>query len=247
MEWKTKIAKSSNDETLIRGYDLLDLIGKINFTEAIYLVLKGELPSEKETKMLNAIFVAAIEHGINPPSTMAARIIASCGTDFNDALAAGLLAIGKNHGGAMEQGAKMLQENINNSTEEIVKQSLSQKKKLSGYGHKLYSVDKRALKLLRIAEELGFKGKYISKALEIERELEKQKGKKLCINIDGVIAAIVSELGFNWNVAQAFFIIPRIVGLSAHVHEEIDSGTSYRRLEENESQYVGENKRNLLK
>lgn len=245
MEWKTAIGKSSKESTLIRGYDILDLIGKITFTEAIYLVLKGNLPNKKEIKMLDTLFVSSIEHGINPPSTMVARIIASCGTDFNDALAAGLLAIGKNHGGAVEQSARILQEDFSKSAHLIVKETRENKKKLSGYGHRIYSIDPRAQKILSIAKELGFYGKYIKKALEIESELEKQTGRKICLNIDGVIAAVISEMGFDWKVSQAFFIIPRIAGISAHVHEELSQNNIYRRLSEEETEYTGPDKKKI--
>ncbi|MDO8564249.1 MAG: citryl-CoA lyase [Nanoarchaeota archaeon] len=245
MEWKTEIAKSSKEETLIRGYNILEMIDKLTFTEAIYLVLKGVLPTKKETRMLDSIFVSSIEHGINPPSTMVARIIASCGTDFNDSLAAGLLAIGKNHGGAVEQSARILQEDINKPSSEIVREARVQKKKISGYGHRIYAIDPRAQKILSIAKELGFYGKYVKKALEIEAELEKQTGKKIYLNIDGAVATVISEMGFDWRVAQAFFIIPRIVGLSAHVHEELLQNNSYRRLDEEETLYLGKSNKKL--
>lgn len=244
MEWKTRISKSSEKETLIRGYPLVDLIGKYTFTEATFLVLKGELPNECEREMLDAIFVASIEHGINPPSAMGARIIASCGGDFNDALAAGLLAIAQHHGGAVERSALLLQ-NGTSFAEETVRKACATKKKLPGYGHKIYTADPRAQRLLELAKKLGFHGKHVEQALAIEAELEKQCRKKICLNIDGAVAAIISDMGFSWKMAQAFFIIPRIVGLSAHVHEEQQMSTTYRRLEEEDVRYEGPPRREV--
>lgn len=244
MEWKTSIAKSSKEETLIRGYDIIKVMENHTFTEAIYLVLKGELPSAKEKEMLDALFVASIEHGISPPSTLAARVVASCGSDFNSALAAGILAIGEFHGGAMEKSARVLQED-HQTAKEIVAHVRATGEKLAGYGHKLYTIDPRARKLIQKAQQLGFCGKYVEKALEMENELEKQSGKKICLNIDGAIAAVISEIGFSWKMAQAFFIIPRIAGLSAHVYEEMSESTTYRRLDEKDSIYTGKERREL--
>ncbi|HLC31399.1 MAG TPA: citryl-CoA lyase [Candidatus Nanoarchaeia archaeon] len=245
MEWKTKIGLSTAKETLVRGYDLVDLIGRLTFTEAIYLVLRGELPGAKEVEMLNALFVASIEHGIFPPSTTVARIVASCGADFNDSLAAGVLAISTHHGGAVQQSAMMLQEQLSLSAEEIVKTARTEKRKLSGYGHKIYTTDPRTIKLFSIAERLGFGGIYVKKSLDIEKELEKQIGKKLCLNIDGAIATIISELGFSWKLSPSFFILPRIVGISAHIYEELSQANTYRRLDETGVIYEGEVKRKL--
>ncbi len=245
MEWKTNISKSSEEETLIRGYPLVDLIGRYTFTETIYLILKGELPRERHTKMLDAIFAASIDHGVNPPSAMAARIIASCGSDFNDALSAGLLAIGQHHGGAVERSARILQEQEEVPAAEIVRSIRAAKQRLPGYGHKIYTVDPRAEKLISIAKELGFSGRYVEKAREIEDELGRQTGKRLCLNVDGTIAAIISELGFSWKMAQAFFIIPRIAGLSAHVAEEMQQSTTYRRLETDSVNYTGPERRDV--
>ena len=76
-KWRTAISFHDGYEAYVRGYKLRDLIGKLTFTEAIYLVLKGELPTEKEAKMLEAIFVSIIEHSIAPPSIIAARAVIS--------------------------------------------------------------------------------------------------------------------------------------------------------------------------
>src|SRR3989344_162091 len=111
-KWTTNISGEVSGETIIRGYKLTDLVSKVNFTQAIFLVLKGKLPSEAEEKMLNGLLVASVDHGLGAPSTTAARISASVGNHLHTALAAGLLSTGKLHGGAVEKAAKILQENI---------------------------------------------------------------------------------------------------------------------------------------
>ena len=75
------------------------------------MILKGKLPNEKEVKMLDAIFVSSIDHGMGPPSILSARTAASAGNSLNAAVAAGILSIGDHHGGAIENSAKLFQEN----------------------------------------------------------------------------------------------------------------------------------------
>ncbi len=83
-------------------------MGKISFSQAIYLVLKGELPSPEVGRLLDAIFVSSVDHGAGPPSVLAARTVASTGAELNAAVAAGVLAINRFHGGAIEEGDEAL-------------------------------------------------------------------------------------------------------------------------------------------
>lgn len=240
-EWTTKISGEVDGETVIRGYQLTDLISSLNFTQALFLVLKGELPTETEEKMINAILVASIDHGIGAPSTTAARISASVGNDLHTALAAGILSTGKFHGGAVEGAAKVFQNNIDSkNAKEVVALFEEKGKRIPGFGHKLYEVDPRTEALIKLAKKVSFPTKFIDYALEIQKELENKKGKKLPLNIDGIAAAVISEMGFPYQVANAFFLIPRVVGLSAHIAEEQSEEKPVRRLDEDEIEYLGE-------
>src|SRR3989344_7657961 len=230
-KWKTEIAHSSEEETLVRGYVLEELISKLTFTEMIYLILKGETPTKKETRIMDAMLVAAAEHGIAAPSAVSARMVASGGNTFNSAVAAGILSFGEFHGGAIEGCAKLMQENISKKPSELVAEMKSKKQRIPGFGHKIYTTDPRTVELLKIAKAENISGKYVEFGLELEKELEKSSGKKLCINIDGALAILLSELGFEWKMANGFFVIARTPGLVAHVHEEMTKEKPFRRLE----------------
>ncbi len=247
-KWRTAISFHKGHEAYVRGYKLEDLIGNLTFTEAIYLVLKGELPNEKETKMLDAIFTSIVEHSIAPPSVIAARAVASGGNPMNVAVGAGVLAFGEAHGGALEGAMKFLQDNVDRDPEEVVKEYLENKKRIPGYGHRYYKeYDPRTRKLMELAKEIGFYGKYCRFAEEVEKAIEKLKGKKLVLNIDGAIAAITSEMGFDWRLGKGFFIIGRIPGLVAHVYEELtmEKPFSKRLDEDKEVEYLGPQPREL--
>ena len=106
-KWRTAISFHRGHEAYVRGYKLEDFIGNLTFTEAIYLVLKGELPTEREAKMLDAIFVSVVEHSIAPPSVIAARAVTSGVNPMNVGVGAGVLAFGEAHGGALEGALKL--------------------------------------------------------------------------------------------------------------------------------------------
>lgn len=249
--WRTSITDATDERTIIRGYALTDLIGNLSFSQTIYLLLKGELPEEKHATMLDAMLVAMIDHGIASPSATDARIAASCGAPFNAAVASGVLCMSEHHGGAIEQGARLFQEELRRTTSvpeasrTIVQQAMEKKQRLPGYGHKVYTDDPRTARLFVLAKQLGVSGKHGELALAVEKELERAKGRKLCLNIDGAIAAIISDMGFDWRLGKAFFIIARVAGLCAHVHEEQTREKPYRRLPEEVCAYDGPTERKL--
>lgn len=234
-----------NGDPMIRGYNLIELIEKLNFTQAIFLVLRGELPQEKEEKLFNAVLVSSIDHGVEAPSTTVARISASAGVPSSTAIANGIASIGESHGGAAEACAKLLQENVDRTASEIVAEYTGKKKRIPGFGHKIYEVDPRTQALLTIAHALGFHGKFVTLALEIQKELESSSGKKLPLNIDGAIATLMSELGFDWRLGKSLFIISRVAGIAAHVQEEQVNNKPVKRISEEDVNYSGPKKRSL--
>ena len=93
--WKTSLTNIEPNKITVRGYPIDKLMGNVSFSQAIYLMLKGELPSENVGKMMDAMFVSSIDHGVTPPSTLSALTVASTGAAFNAALATGILSINK--------------------------------------------------------------------------------------------------------------------------------------------------------
>ncbi len=255
MEWKTKITKVEPNHLVTRGYRQEDLIGNIPFAHVVYLLLKGELPSKNHGRMIDAIITACIDHGVTPPSSIAARVVASGGVPLPTAVAAGILAIGDAHGGAIEKGAKFLQEGITRMEEEdktieeiakiLVKEARERRERILGFGHRVHTSDPRTKKLFTLAEELGIAGEHVELSKAIEEELEASTGRKLPINVDGAIAAIISDMGFDWRLGKAFFLIGRVVGLVAHVYEEQTMFKPMRKLVEIPATYDGVEERKL--
>jgi len=255
MKWTTKITKVEPNHLVTRGYRQEDLIGNIPFSHVVYLLLKGELPTKEQGKMIDAILTACIDHGVTPPTAMASRVVASGGVPLPTAVAAGVLSIGDAHGGAIEKGAKFLQEGISRMKNEgksidemakiLVSESREQKKRILGFGHRVHTSDPRTKRLFSLANELGVAGEHLALSSAIEKELELQTGNKLPINVDGAIAAISSDMGFDWRLGKAFFLLGRVAGLTAHVYEEQTEQKPMRKMFTVESEYDGPEERDL--
>ena len=87
--WQSSLTEIAPNKILIRGYPLDEMMGRLGFAEAVYLLLMGELPTPAIGRMLNAVLVSSIDHGVTPPSTLAARNVATSGAPLKDCVAAG--------------------------------------------------------------------------------------------------------------------------------------------------------------
>ena len=230
MKWRTRITKVEPNHLVTKGYRQEELIGNIPYPHVVYLLLKGELPSKEHGRMMDAILTASIDHGVTPPSALAARTVASGGVPLPTAVAAGVLAIGDAHGGAIEKGAKLLQEGVTRMNQEkksiqhiattLVKEAKEQHARILGFGHRVHTSDPRTKRLFALAEELHIAGDHVALSKALEKELEKAHGRKLPINVDGAIAALISDMEFDWRLGKAFFLLGRVAGLTAQVYEE---------------------------
>jgi len=249
MKWTTKITKVEPNHLVTKGYRQEDLIGNIPFPHVVYLLFKGELPSKEHGAMMDAILTACIDHGVTPPSSMASRVVASGGVPLPTAVAAGILSIGDAHGGAIEKGAKFLQEGLFRMKDEektidemakiLVKEAKEQHRRILGFGHRVHTSDPRTKRLFLLAEELKISGDNINLSKAIEVELENSTGKKLPINVDGAIAAIISDMGFDWRLGKGFFLLGRVAGLTAQVYEEQTEQKPMRKMFSVECEYDG--------
>src|SRR3990170_7598896 len=236
--YRTSITTHQDGRVYVWGHDLLKLAGERSFTAAIYLILKGEMPDKTSEKMLDSMLTIAIDHGVEPSSVVAARNVYSGGSPVQAAVAAGILAFGEYHGGAIEVTMENFKKYQPLGAKKLVEDFVKAGVRVSGFGHRLYTVDPRTKRLLELAKEFGFWGKYVKFAVDLESELSK-RSKPLPLNIDGVFAALLLEMGFNPKVGKGVFIIARTPGLVAHVVEEALREKPARRLSEKDVEYDG--------
>jgi citrate synthase len=255
LHWKTSVTEVKPNSISVRGYPVDELMGKITFSQAIYLVLKGEMPSVEVGKLIDAIFVSSVDHGASPPSVLTARTVMSTGAELNSAVAAGVLAISRYHGGAIEEGMKLFLEiarrmdakglDEEDAVREVLLEMKERKQRASGFGHRLHTQDPRTVKLFNLAGELRLAGRHIRIALAVEKILAKQMVRPLPINVDGAIAAVLCDLDIPPEIGNAFFIIARVPGLVAHVHEEKNRMKTMRKIHPEDYEYDGPKKRKV--
>lgn len=253
--WNTKITKVEPNKLTVRGYRLDELMGNVTFSQVIFLMIKGELPDTRTARMLDAILVASIDHGVTPPSCIAARTVASVGSPLNAALAGGILAISKHHGGAIEDSMRLLLGAVarkrdaglaeREAAEAVVRESRESRRRLPGFGHRIHTNDPRTLRLSRIASELGVAGEYVAMANALADAIEKASGKRLPINVDGMVAALLCELDVIPELANAFFIMARVPGLVAHIYEEQTTMKPMRHIDTKKHVYDGPDERKV--
>src|SRR5262245_31349977 len=107
-EWRTALTYIEPNKILVRGYPLDELMGRLTFGEAIYLLLVGEIPTPGMGRLMEALLVSFIDHGATPPSTLAARNTATTGAPMRACVAAGVLGFGRYHGGDIESCMQFL-------------------------------------------------------------------------------------------------------------------------------------------
>ncbi len=250
-EWKSAITDIGPGKIRVRGYHITDIMDKLSFAETVFLILKGELPTKAEAEMMRAILVASIDHGCSPPSVLGTRNVVSGGNPLNAAVAGGVLVIGDSHGGAIENSAKIMQEwakkdgDVETLASEMVDWLKEKKIRMPGFGHRLHNVDPRTLKLFEIAGKCGFSGRHIELCKAVEKALENKLGRKLPINVDGAIAAVISDMNFDWRLGKGFFIISRVPGLISHAYEEMTREKPMRQLGNRNFTYDGPGEREI--
>jgi citrate synthase len=251
--WKTSISRVEPNKIIVRGYDLMDLVGRFSYAQLTYLLWRGELPSPEHSRMMDALLAICLEHSLNAPSVDAARFVASSGVPLQAAVSAGIAAVGDWHGGAIEQAAKMLQQavvrikgkpsSMTEIAQEILQEHRDQKHKIPGFGHPTHTQDPRTKKLLEVAESTRLRGPHVELALTLESLTEKFFSKHLSLNVDGCVAAIISDMGFDWRLGKGFFIVSRTPGLIAHAYEQMYNDRPYKAPEWSEIVYTGPSER----
>jgi citrate synthase len=237
--WRTSIIDMKPGVIRYRGYPIQELIGNVSFAQMIWLMTRGELPTEGQGHLLDAALMSAVDHGPQAPSIAIARMAATCGVGLNNAMASAVNVLGDVHGGAGEQAVEMYESiaarvDAGSAPVEAVRAGVDEAinkygKFISGFGHRFHPIDPRAPRLLELidvaAKEGHVDGRFAAIARGVEDELAARKnGKRIPMNIDGATAVIYAELGFPAPLARGLFCLSRSVGILAHAWEQTGQG-----------------------
>src|SRR5438067_7082409 len=118
--WNTAVTRIEPNRVAVRGYDIGQMMGRISFGAAVYLILTGELPTPAVGRLMDAILVSSTHHGAAPASALAARTTASTGASLSASVAAGIMSINRHHGGAIEDCARQLKVIVDRATRESI-------------------------------------------------------------------------------------------------------------------------------
>ena len=229
--WRTAIVDAGPDHIRVRGHDVLELMRGATFTDLIVLLHHERLPTAGERRLFDAIMIGSADHGPGAPSCAAARLAASGNRQSpSAAIAAGVLTIGDEHGGAGQACMELIASSLDRASREavalpeaarrIVGEARSAGTRLRGFGHRVHAaIDPRVAVLFGLAEESGLAKDGIRVARALEEAIREQI-KPIPLNIDGALAAILVDLGFPPMMGKLLFIVARVAGLSAEVLEE---------------------------
>lgn len=251
IDWETSISYVTDGSVYIRGYELGELIGTINFASATYLQIKGELPTPGQGKMMDAILCSILDYSLGKPGTVAARYNVSGNPSMTAGLATAVLGAGVNtlapeqtgqfildtfadflkSEGSMDERAKNLADNMK-----------SRKIRMPGVGHpKFKGVDPRAQKLKQIAIEHGVWGQRCQWYELVHAAYTAAIGKPdLPINDVGMISVILTEMDFSPDEMTGLAILSTIPGVVAHVSEELRSGKRIRAVRDENAKFCTE-------
>ncbi|MGH9313992.1 MAG: citryl-CoA lyase [Vicinamibacterales bacterium] len=168
--WRTALTAIEPNKILVRGYPLDEMMGRLSFGEAIYLLLQGELPTPAIGRLMEALLVSFIDHGATPPSTLASRNTATTGAPLRACVAAGVLGFGRYFGGDITACMQLLDEGlalcrsgkpIRDAAAQVLEPYLTSGETPPGFGHRFHSRDPRATRLFQMAMELELDGEHI--------------------------------------------------------------------------------------
>jgi len=223
---------STRDAIYIRERSLVDdLMGHVDFTTMMIFQITGRMPSAQERSVVDAVLVALMEHGLTP-SSISARLIYSSSPDaMQGAVAAGLLGSGSVFLGAMEDLARILQDGVrqveaggidaDGYCRAIITHAQESQERVPGFGHHIHRPDDpRTPRLLAIAAQQGVAGQHVQLLERLSKTMDAIKGKHVTVNVTGAVAAVLSDLGYPWQIMRGFSLVARAAGLVGHIQEE---------------------------
>ncbi len=222
-----------------KGKKVVESERSLSHAANFLLLLNGTKPSETAERALDIALILHADHELNA-STFAARVTAATLSDMHSAVTSAIGTLkGPLHGGANEAVFHILQAIDKAGVEPVdfVKGMLAEKKKVPGFGHRVYHTeDPRATHLRKMSSDLG-KSNGQSKWFDMSHKIEEfvKVEKKLNANVDFYSASTYHILGIDVDLFTPVFAVSRISGWAAHVIEQLDDN----RLIRPRADYIG--------
>jgi citrate synthase len=222
-----------------KGKNVVEPDKSLSHSANFLLQLNGTKPSSTAERALDIALILHADHELNA-STFAARVTAATLSDMHSAITSAIGALkGPLHGGANEAVFQILQGIDRSKADPIVyvKGMLAEKKKVPGFGHRVYHTeDPRATHLRKMSHDLGESSgqrQWYDMSEKIEHFVKAEK--KLNANVDFYSASTYHTLGIDLDLFTPIFAVSRISGWTAHVIEQLDDN----RLIRPRAEYMG--------
>ncbi len=233
--WTTHISRAESGRIWVRGYPVEELIENLSYVESAFLILRGELPDERETALFDLVLRSGMDQQFISAAACAARYTASAFPDSPvPALASGMLASGSVTGSPQEP-AEMLIEAVSWKLDEpdaaarAVELWLERHGVVPGLGHPIHKgAEPRAVTVRRLAIERDGWNAHGRMLDAIETELAESKGRRIPINLAGALGALLADLQFDPLAIGGLGALGYGMAILAHVVEEIHEGVPLR-------------------
>jgi len=225
----TRISGYDAERITVRGRDLvMELMGEVTFSQMILLQLLGRKPTRAQTRILDAVLVAIMEHGLVPSAIVSRLTHYGAPESVQGAVAAGLLGVGDQFAGTASACAVILEPMAaapRAKRAAIARAAIGSlraaNRPVPGFGHPIHrGGDPRVKRLIAIVRAAGAKGEYLAALSALERCVRKEIGKKLVTNISAALAAAMGEAGIPARAMRGIILTARCAGLAGHVYEE---------------------------
>lgn len=231
---RSKLCRYNEQAVWYGDEDLVgDLLGKTGFVDVFMKQTFGVAPSVAQRRVIEAVLVTLMEHGMTPSAIAARMIYASSPENLQAGVAAGLLAVASRFVGTMEPAAELLEaivtaggdredETLSREYARRIAQDFRQRRvAVPGFGHHLHRPDDpRAAALLALARECDTNGRRCRALALLSAEIDAVVGRHITINATGAIAAVLGDIGIPAPLMRGFAVLGRAAGLIAHIAEE---------------------------
>ena len=245
--WSTSVSDVEDASVFIRGYDLGDLIGKLSFASATYLLIRGRLPTAGESKMIDAVLCSVLDYALKKPGTAAARFCVSSNPSMVAGLATAVLSAGE-YSLAPDQTGSFLNStigsakdsgNLDEAANTLIEGLRARRERVPGLGHPVFRfTDPRAQQLKAVAIETGVWGETCEWYEALHRAFTTQANKpEIVINEVGMMGAILAEMGFTPAEMTGLAVISTMPGVIAHISEELQSKVRIRAIADDSVDY----------
>jgi len=227
------------------GKEILSPKPEYGYAENFLYMLKGEKPKQIAVEAFDKALVLHADHELNA-STFAARVTVATLADLYSGMVSAIGTLsGPLHGGANEAVMAMLEEiGEVEKVEPYIRQALSEKKKIMGFGHRVYKTgDPRAKHLREMSKKLTAitgQPKLYEMSIKIDEIITTEKG--LPPNVDFYSASVYHSLGIERDLFTPIFAVSRTSGWTAHILEQYANN----RLIRPRAEYVGPGKRHYV-